>query len=142
MAQGLLKLESQDKTGQKTDWFEVLPAAVASDADRTSQLFIARFAKAVMFQVVLANEAGAAGFTPRILVPNGVAGGSDIILQSFTALTANGTVTLTLSPYTLTGFGTEFKLGLVPREWKFQLDYTTGTPATDSFDTQVFARYL
>jgi len=142
MAQNLLKLESQDKTHQKTDWFEVLPAALASDADRTSGLFIARFAHGLMFQIVLANEAGAAGFTPKVLVPNAVTGGADILLQSFTALTANGTVILTLSPYTLTGFGTEFKLGMIPREWKFLLDYTTGTPATDSFDTQVFARYL
>jgi hypothetical protein len=141
MAQNLLKLENQDKTSQKSDWFEVLPLALASDADRTSGLFIARFAEGVMFEVILASEAGAAGFTPKVLVPDG-AGGADIVITSFTALTANGTVILTLSPHTLTGFGTEFKLGMIPREWKFQLDYTTGTPATDSFDTQVFARYL
>lgn len=142
MAQNLLKLESQDKTGQKTDWFEVLPAVLQGSATRTSGLFIARFAKAVMFEVILANEAGTAGFTPKLLVPNGVSGGADIVIQTFTALTANGTSILTLSPYTLTGFGTEFKLGLVPREWKFELTYTTGAAGTDKFDTQVFARYL
>lgn len=141
MAQGLLKLENQDKTAQKTDWFEVLPAEVASDADRTSGLFIARFAKAVMFEVILSNEANTAGFTPKLLIPD-AAGGSDITLITFTELTANANAILVVSPYTLTGYGTEFKLGLVPREWKFMLDYTTGTPATDSFDTQVFARYL
>lgn len=140
MAQNLLNLESQDKTGQKTAWFEVLPLQAASDADRTSGLFIARFAKGIMFEVILANEAGTAGFTPKLLVPSAVSG--DIVIQSFTALTANGTAILVLSPYTLTGFGTEFKLGMVPREWKFMLDYTTGTPATDSFDTRVYARYI
>jgi hypothetical protein len=141
MAQNLLKLESQDKTSQKTDWFEVLSLEAASDADRTSGLFIARFAKGIMFEVILASEAGTAGFTPKVLVPDG-AGGADIVIATFTALTANGSVILTLSPYTLTGFGTEFKLGVVPREWKFMLDYTTGTPATDSFSTRAFARYI
>ena len=141
MAQNLLKLENQDKTYQKTDWFEVLPAELQSDVDRTSQLFIARFALGVMFQVVLANEAGAAGFTPRILVPNAIAGEADITLISFTALTADGTVLLVLYPSDL-NIGTEQLLGTLPREWKFMLDYTTGTPDTDMVDTHVFARYI
>ena len=142
MAQSTYLLENQNRMGQKSDWFTVLPAVLAGSATRTSELFIARFTKGVMFEIVLANEANAAGFTPKILVPNAVAGGADIVIASFTELTANGTSILTLSPYTLTGFGTEFKLGMIPREWKLQLTYTTGAAGTDKFDTKAYARYI
>lgn len=140
MAQNLLKLEAYDKTGQKTDWFEVLPAELLSTATRTSQLFVCRFALGVMLQIVTANEVGAASFTPKILVPNAISGGADVVIATFTAITANGTNILVLYP-TASDLGTEDKIGTLPREWKLELTYT-GVPANDKIDTRAFARYI
>ncbi len=140
MARDMTRLEGQDKTGQKSDWFEVLPAQLLSTATRTSQLLICRFALGVMLQITTANEAGAASFTPKILVPNAIAGGADLIIATFTAITANGTNTLVLYP-TATDLGTEDKVGTLPREWKLELTYA-GTPANDKIDTVAYARYI
>lgn len=121
----------------KTNWFEVLANQTGSNATRTSIAFTAYMGKGLMLEIKLANLTTTPTFTPKILVPD-AAGGADIVLQSFTALNANGTFILTLSPYTLTGFGTEQKLGLLPLEWKLELTFG----GTGSVDTRVHARYL
>lgn len=141
MAQNLLRLDGYDKAGQKTDWFTVLAEELQSDATRTSGLFVARFALGLMLEVITANEAGAAGtFTPKILVPDG-AGGADVVIVTFTAISANGTNILVLYPATMTDLGNDQKLGTLPREWKLELTYS-GTPGTDKFDTTVYGRYI
>ena len=142
MAQNLLRYDNQSRTHQKTDWFEVLPLELQSDATRTSGLFIAYHSLGVMFQILTDNEAGAAGtFTPKILVPSAVDGEDDIVIATFTAIDADGTNILVLYPVTLTDIGDEALIGTLPREWKLELTYS-GTPNTDMLDTRVHARYI
>ena len=90
-----------------------------------------------MLEVKLANLVTTPTFTPKILVPDAAAG-ADIVIQTFTGLAANATSILTLSPFTLTGFGTEFKLGLLPYTWKLELTFS----GAGTVDTRVHARYI
>lgn len=135
-----LTVHNQERSGEKTDWFEVLPAELLSAATRTSELQRCDRSLGVMIEIVTANEAGAASFTPKILVPNAVAGAADLVIVTFTAITANGTNILVVYPGA-TDLGTEDKVATLPREWKLELTYA-GTPASDKIDTHVYARYI
>lgn len=134
-----LTVHNQERAGEKTDWFEVLPAQLLSTATRTSQLQRCTKDLGVLIEIITANEAGSASFTPKILVPDG-AGGADVVIITFTAITANGTNTLVVYPGA-NDMGTEDKIATLPREWKLELTYA-GTPASDKMDTHVFARYI
>jgi hypothetical protein len=140
MSQDIQKETTQEFLGEKTDWFTVLAQQAATEATRTSQLQRCTKAQGVMLEVVTANEAGAASLTPKILVPSAVVGGADIVVATFTAITANGTNILVLHP-SATDLGTEDKIGTLPREWKLELTYS-GADTTVVMDSAVYARYI
>lgn len=106
-----------------------------SDADRTSDDIDTGFASALIIVVVLDNEANTAGFTP--ILQGKMLDGSYYDIHSFTELTADGTYVLMYSPHIDVDADAvdEAVVGLLPETIRVVLDYSTGTPATDSFDT-------
>ena len=140
MTLDLLDVYAQERAGEKTDWFSILPQELLSTATRVSGLQLCTRSFGVMLQIVTANEVGAASFTPKILVPNGVSAGADLVVVTFTAIVAVGTNLLVVYPGA-TDLGTEDKVATLPREWKLELTYA-GTPASDKMDTLVYGRYI
>jgi hypothetical protein len=140
MAQDLLTVASQEQLGEKSDWFLLLANQAATEATRTSDLQRCTKAQGVMLEVITNAEVGTVTFTPKILVPNAVSGGADIIVASFTAIAASGTNILVLHP-TAADMGTEDKIGTLPREWKLELTYS-GADTTNVMGTEVYARYI
>ena len=139
MSQDLLAVTSQEQLGEKTDWFELLPAELATAATRTSGLQRCTKAGGVMLEIITQDEVGAPTITPKILVPNG-AGGTDLVLASFTAIADSGSRLALFHEYA-TGGDTAIA-GALPREWKLQLEYATPDTAANTMDTHVYARYL
>lgn len=129
-----------ERSGEKTLWFEILPTLAATVATRTSELQRNTKALGVMIEVITANKANAASFTPKILVPDG-AGGSDVVIATYTAINANGTNILIAYPGGGTDEGNQHKDVALPREWKFELT-STGNGTTDAMDTHVYIRYI
>lgn len=139
MAQDLLDIVSQERLGERTDWFTLLALELATEATRTSTLQRCTNAAGIMLEVITNNEAGAVTFTPKILVPD-AAGGSDIAIVTFTAISASGTNILVLHP-AATDMGNEDKVGVLPRDWKLELTYA-GADTTHVMDSAVYARYI
>jgi hypothetical protein len=138
-----LRTDYQNDNGEKTEWFEVLPAQLLSTATRTSQEFTmkARGQQAGMaIVVVTANEAGTASFTPELAT---VVAGADVkFWTAAAAITTDTTSKYLIYPGAGTNaLYTEIKSTPIPRTWKLILTYA-GTPATDKIDTKVYACYL
>jgi hypothetical protein len=134
------KISGQEALGEKTDWFTVLANQLATEATRTSGAFKCSNAPGILFEVVTNAEVGTVSLTPKVLVPNAVAGGADLTLVTFTAISASGTNLLVLHP-SGADMGAEDKVGVLPREWKFELTYS-GADTTHVMDTAVYARYI
>lgn len=139
MSQDLLTVASQEQLGEKSDWFTLLTLQLATEATRTSDLQRCTKAQGVMLEVVTNAEAGAVTFTPKILVPD-AAGGSDIVVASFSAISSSGTNILVLHP-TAADMGAEDKVGTLPRDWKLELTYS-GASTANVMDSAVYARYI
>ena len=135
-----LQQQTLEFLGEKTEWFTVLAQQAATQATRTSELQRCTKADGVILEVVTANEAGTVTLTPKILVPNAVVGGADLVLVTFTAISANGTNLLVLHP-TGADMGAEDKVGTLPREWKLELTYS-GADTGHNMDSAVYARYI
>lgn len=137
-------VEYQSQNHQNGELFTLIPSTALRDADIDSGPQNNISARGVLIIVKLSDEAGTAGFTPRILIKDEA--GNDIIYWSAGAeLTANGTAVYLLTPVDGGGAGsgvTAHAALQIPRNWIFQLDYTTGTPATDSFTVAAYAMYL
>lgn len=139
MSQDLLKVHSREQLGEKSDWFTVLPLQLATEATRTSDLQRCTNSRGVMLQFVGNNKANTPTFTPKILVPD-AAGGADIAVVTFSAISSSGNTILVLHP-AAADMGTEDKIGTLPRDWKLELTYS-GASTANVMDTAVYARYI
>lgn len=135
--------DRQQQNWETTDLFTIIPPTALRDSDIESKQRNAS-ARGIVLIVKLSAEAGIAGFTPRILIKD-EAGNSIIYWSAAAELTANGTATYVLYPGAMAGAGAGVTANasiVLPREWILQLDYTTGTPATDSFTVAAYGYYL
>ena len=135
-------LDSEINRGEKTDLFTVLAAQTDSDSDRQSVDFFNKYSHGVVIVVKLNAETGAAGFTPKVQIPDNA--GNNILWWAGTELTASGVFTYVLFPGGMSDKGagvTEEADIVMPRVWNFLLDKTTGD-TDQNFDTEVYAQYL
>ncbi len=139
MTQDALKVANREQLGEKTDWFPLLALELASQASRTSDLQRCTNAPGVLIQFIGNAKAGSPTFTPKILVPD-AAGGADITLVTFTAISSSGNSLIVLHP-AAADMGSEDKIGTLPRDWKLTLTYT-GADTSHNMDTAVYARYI
>lgn len=139
MSQNLLGVWASENQGSKSDWFELLAAQTATQATRTSDLQACLTSPGVMLEIITNAENGSPTFTPKILVPDG-AGGADIVIASFTAISSSGVTILVLHP-SASDLGTEDKVGTLPKDWKLELTYA-GADTGHYMDTHVYARYI
>lgn len=140
MTADLHDVTAQESLGNKSDWFTILANQLATEATRTSNAFRCTKAEGLMLQVVTNAEAGTVTLTPKILVPNAVEGGADLVIASFTAIAASGTNILVLHP-NAADMGAEDKVGTLPRDWKLELTYA-GADTTNVMDSAVYGRYI
>jgi len=137
-------MEHQQQNNQNTQLFTLISPVLAQSADVESSVQRNISARGVVIIVKLANEVGTAGYTPRIIIED--EDGNDIIYWSAAAaLSANGTATYVLYPGAMAGAGAGVTANasiVIPRNWFFQMDYTTGTPGTDKFDVEAYCMYL
>lgn len=137
----MLKVENQKHNGQKTDWFEVLTPELLSTATRTSGNFDCPYGLGLHLTVVVANEAGACSFTPKIVTTDAY-GNSVTWWTAAAAITANGVYQYLIWPVSITNSAfTEVVTFPMPGSWKLTLTYA-GTPASDKMDTKASACYL
>jgi len=134
-----LTLDKQVRSGEKTEWFYVLPQELLTTADRTSGAFSHPTAKGLMLKVTLANEVGTFSATVNLQTPD--AAGNWTTFYTSSALTANGTTLFYIYPYGGTNSLFTIVPFSLPKDWRLFLDYT-GTPASDKMDTLVQACYL
>jgi hypothetical protein len=139
MSQDLIKATTQERLGEKTDWFTLLALELATEASRTSDLQRCTKAQGVMLEVVTNAKAGTVTFTPQVLVPD-AAGGADVVVGAFTAISSSGTNILVFHP-TAADMGAEDKVGTLPRDWRLKLLYS-GASTANVMDSAVYARYI
>ena len=137
----IVNLKQQTVRAEKTDWFEVLPAELATTADRTSSAFQHPDPNiGLALKVVLANEVGVAiSLTVNITTKDPA--GNTVVWYTSGALINAGTTLILIKPEG----GTNSLFTIVPfplpREFYVLLDYT-GTPATDKMDTLVYGAFV
>lgn len=138
-----LIVDIQKSTGQKTDWFEILPAQLLSTATRTSGMFDNPYRRGMILTLVTANEVGSTSFTPSIQTVD-FFGSSHTVFTADLPITVNGTYHYLFVPVPVVNYNGTFReiftLDL-PREWKLVLTYA-GTPANDKMDTKASAGYI
>lgn len=137
-----LTVFGQERVGEKSDWFTALGLELQTEADRTSEQFLATRAGGVMLAVVLDNVAGTPAITPKIVVPSPdtTVIPNDIVVGTFSAISSSG-VTVCVFHEHASGMGDTCILGALPREWKLQLVHG-GADTTHRADTEVYARYI
>ncbi len=131
--------EGQKAQAQKTDWFNVLPAAITS-ADRTSGEFNNPYALGMMVHVILSSITGTPSFVLKLQT-------KDAEGNAFTWWTASAPFTGSNTYYMVypaaianSAFA-EIVTFPLPGQWQMVVDYT-GTPANDYAQVQVYATYI
>lgn len=140
-----LNAQQQALRGENSSWFNLIPAALQSTATRQSGKQSNLGCEGILVEVIIANEAGTCGFTPKLYTVD--PDGTDVLLWAGTEITANGTYKYWIHPHadkTATVVNSMTSLGTisVPRDWYFELTYSTGTPASDKMDTVAHACYV
>ena len=121
------------------DQLQVLAAEADSDVTRTS-VAISKTQRGMILTIKAANEAGTVSFNPSIQMQN-LIGDWVTIWTAAAPITANGTTTYFFYPGTAVVSYTEYVDTVIPHTWRLVLTYT-GTPGTDTIDTEVVADLL
>lgn len=141
MTQDRILYDGQESVGEKTEWFEVLAADVATTADRTSGLQRCTKSFGILFQIVIGALSNTPTYTPSILVPGGDTTIADATIITGSAVSSSGVSFLAIYPGGVAALGDENLDATLPREWKLKLAYS-GADTTHNADTHVYARYI